>query len=69
MIKVIMNPSTHAGVQVQSVSIFHALDTFTRATQNIDRQELSATVLELTVTRLDQETIKNNILFVVKRRY
>ena len=62
MVKVIMNPRTHAGVQVQFVSIYHVLNTLTRATQNIDRQELSAAVLDLAVKRLDQETIKNNDL-------
>ena len=43
-------------------SVFHVLNTFTRAIPNIDREELSAAVLDLAVKGFDQETVKNNDL-------
>ncbi|KAJ5804577.1 uncharacterized protein N7518_000880 [Penicillium psychrosexuale] len=43
-------------------SVFHVLNAFTRAIPNIDRQELSAAVLDLAVKGFDQETVKNNDL-------
>ncbi|KAI1837498.1 hypothetical protein DTO006G1_2976 [Penicillium roqueforti] len=43
-------------------SVFHVLNAFTRTIPNIDREELSAAVLDLAVKGFDQETVKNNDL-------